>query len=108
MAFTIPNSIQKSENACGLVEKTASDSRDAEDGVAFHKHCQRTVLSAYSGREGATWPAIESLELNLSNLPLGWIDYFKHSDSENNITYDFIAILKILNDVAASGKTFNL
>jgi len=108
MAFTIPNSIQKSENACGLVEKkTAWDSREAEDGVAFHKHCQRTVLSAYGGGQGATWSAIESLDL--SNLPSGWIDYFKHtSDSENNMTYDFAAILKILNDVAASGKTFNL
>lgn len=88
MAFTIPNSIQNSENPCGLEEERTYESRDP---VAFHRHCQKTVLSAYGVQpqdspstdpdegEGLTWSEIKNLQLN--NLPnfnadKGWIYYF--------------------------------
>lgn len=111
MAFTIPNPIQNSENPCGLEERTY----ESRDPVTFHRHCQKTVLSAYGIQpqdspstdpdegEGLTWSTIR--ELQLSNLPnfndnlrQGWIYYF--TNNHNNITQDLASILQIIDKVA--------
>ena len=72
--------------------------------VDYHKHCQKTVLSAYGtdGR-GATWGVLSNL--SLPNLPANWLNYYKENNPPN-ITYDFAATLKIINNyLKLSGGT---
>lgn len=73
-----------------------------ESEIAYHRHCQATVLAAHgvTGSIGATWSTISNLVSDLTNLPENWINHF--NDNNSNITEDFAAILEILN--ASIGK----
>lgn len=66
-----------------------------EDNIQFHKHCQKTVLSAFGpDGTGATWDKIYAL--NLPNLVGNWRAEFERNTE--NITQDLASILKIVND----------
>lgn len=84
-------------------------SRDGESTtvVPNHRHCQSTVCAAAGHQEdGSTWGAINNQD-NFTNLPSNWKDKFASnisSQGKNNITYDFVAILQILNQVAGDIK----
>ena len=57
------------------------------DSDHFHRHCQKTVCSAYGNAngEGATWYWINDLTLpKLTNICSSWKDLFKRND--DNIT----------------------
>lgn len=107
MEFTIPNLIDEKKQ---LNQSVQAGTRDAEatnetdDTIPFHRHCQKTVLSAYGHDENGTpWQTIK--ELQLANLPPNWIDKF----SENvNITDDLAEILSIVNEVAGYKGSFTL
>ena len=81
-------------------------SRDV--GVPFHRHCQKTVCSAYQGGNGLTWPTIDILTLdNLSFITEGWKSYF--TGDSDNMTDDLASILKLIDKVAGNvAKNWNL
>lgn len=67
--------------------------------IPFHKHCQKTVLSA-SGMNGSgkTWSEISNLGNLLTNLPNNWIgEFFKPN---TNMTQDLAGILQLINWVS--------
>lgn len=70
--------------------------------IEFHRHCQATVLSANGtgSQNGESWYIINELSGKLSNLPNGWIDYFKQN--KQCITEDFASILNIINNVSGN------
>ena len=73
--------------------------RDGESStIPFHRHCQKTVLSAYGPNgNGATWNILDSQEFD--NLPADWKTRFMHT-SDINITSDLKAILSLIDEVA--------
>lgn len=83
-----------------VVERATNEASDSEI-PPFHRHCQKTVCSAYSyNGTGKTWDVIYSQRSNLTNLPTNWIRYFTRNDE--NITQDLESILELINDVAAT------
>ena len=75
--------------------------------VPFHRHCQKTVCSAYSyNGTGKTWDVIYSQRSNLPNLPTNWISYFTRNDE--NITQDLEAILELINAIAGRHAQFTI
>ena len=82
-------------------ESSDESSNETSDEIAFHRHCQKTVCSAYGyNGAGKTWDVIYSQRSNLTNLPTNWIRYFTRNDE--NITQDLESILELINDVAAT------
>lgn len=76
--------------------------------IQFHRHCQKTVCSAYSNGQGATWNTINLLSssLNLPNLDeKPWIESFQ---SCNNITDDLAVILKLINQIYQNSQPSTL
>ena len=77
---------------------TSEESQRAANVVAFHKHCQRTVLSAYGPEgEGATWNVINGV--TGEHLPTNWKEGFRNTE---NITQDLASILRLMDNVAES------
>lgn len=66
--------------------------------IDYHKHCQKTVLSAFGPNgQGATKDVIEALAsplTGLKNLPSGWLELYR--ENTKNVTEDFAATLKII------------
>ena len=71
MAFTIP---YLTDNKLNSVQTRAGDANamaEEDDEVKFHRHCQKTVLSAYGlDGQGLTWNILT--RNNFSNLPSDW------------------------------------
>lgn len=95
MDITIPNNYSihaRPGNAAAM---------ESQPTIDFHKHCQRTVCSAfgYNGA-GATWDEINNLQSSdVPYFPSDWKDYFTRNTQ--NITQDLAAILKLINKTAA-------
>lgn len=82
-----------------VVERATNGEADPE--IPFHRHCQKTVCSAYGyNGAGKTWDVIYSQRSNLTNLPTNWIRYFTRNDE--NITQDLESILELINEVAGT------
>ena len=113
------------ENDEKLVERAANGD-DAStttidwDSDHFHRHCQKTVCSAYGDNgNGATWLTLSpNPETNwgddLTNLQqvtangsyVHWQQYFTRNT--NNITQDLRSILELIDAVAAGIGGFTL
>lgn len=75
----------ETDGSLGVVRATNGSS--TVDEIPFHKHCQKTVCSAYQGGDGYTWNIIDTLTLdNLSFIDVdgGWKSFFTRND--DNIT----------------------
>lgn len=108
MNITIPNS----KNPSTPMARPASEVSD-EPPVDFHRHCQKTVCSAYGyGGSGATWDILAGSsnpesDMGLPNIQEALsgsetvISYF-NNNQHNNITYDLRAILELIEKVAAT------
>ena len=84
---------------------------DGSETIPFHKHCQKTVCSAYGYQgQGKTWNVLYDQRNNLVNLGSDWINFFNgHGEDNENITYDLLAILKLINRLATTvGKKWTL
>ena len=80
--------------------------QDEEEEVKFHRHCQKTVLSAYGpDGHGLTWNILAN-HTDWTNLPNNWKDYF--TDNTSNITQDLEAILELINIIAGNKGSFTL
>jgi hypothetical protein len=110
MAITITDGYMDGEKQVSrLVEEQQS-----RDPVSFHKHCQKTVCSAfgYNG-QGATWNILSD-NTDAGNMNLTHIQSLLNSNetvrgffsnNENNITEDLRSILELM-DLLAS-KSIN-
>lgn len=68
MAFTIPD---LTDNKLNSVQTRDGEQAAADEEVKFHRHCQKTVLSAYGpDGQGLTWNILT--RNNFSNLPDDW------------------------------------
>lgn len=110
MAFTIPNLV--GQQASNLQARTAGTNEE----IKFHRHCQKTVLSAYGLEgQGATWDTLHpnsNDDLQYLNNIVGenrkWWNLFEH---EENITQDLRSILELLNNLVGiymRGKSFSI
>ena len=89
----------------------AAATSDGSETIPFHKHCQKTVCSAYGYQgQGKTWNVLYDQRNNLVNLGSDWISFFNgHGEDNENITYDLLAILKLINRLATTvGKKWTL
>ena len=108
MNITIPNS----KNPSTPMARPALEVND-ESTVDFHKHCQKTVCSAYGYEgSGATWDILAGSsnpesDMGLPNIQDALsggetvISYF-NKNGHTNITYDLRAILELIEKVAAT------
>lgn len=102
MAFTIPD---LTDNKLNSVQTRDGDQPATDDEVKFHRHCQKTVLSAYGpDGHGLTWNTINNL--NLPYLPENWRNNF--TSNTNNITEDLKALLNLINWTAGQKGSFTL
>lgn len=114
----IPAQVGNSEEimAISTTERGTRDAiiRDGDlDEIPFHRHCQKTVCSAYQGGSGFTWNTIDTLSLpNLLFLDTQgrhevWKEYFTANESEN-ITDDLASILRLIDKVAGRKHEFSI
>ena len=97
MAITLPTSIDNDRTDITSASNVQQRGGVVEE-VAFHKHCQKTVLSAYGiNGQGATWDVISGLPL--SNLGENWLDKFQGTDHKT-ITDDLASILVLVDGLA--------
>lgn len=90
MAITILNDM-----GCNLSPRPGEAT--SSEQVAFHRHCQATILSAYGpGGNGATWSILS--ELDLPHINSNWKDMF--TGNQTNITEDLKSILLLIDQVA--------
>ena len=102
MAFTIPD---LTDDKLNPVQTRNGDQPATNDEVKFHRHCQKTILSAYGpDGNGLTWNTINNLDL--PNLPATWRDNF--TSNTNNITEDLKALLNLINDTAGKKGKFTI
>lgn len=122
MATENTKEINKEVQCCEL--DTTPQARDlvvseragAADPIPFHRHCQKTVCSAYGyNGNGATWKTLSPPEEvnDLANLNLGlqtgetWISKFQLN--RDNITQDLRTILELIDATAGYiAKDWNL
>lgn len=107
MNTTIPNS-----SGDDMPTTFHQTTRAGEDPVKFHRHCQKTVCSAYGySGSGATWNILAGSDNPSTNMGLPniqdalsgsetVISYF-NNNQHNNITYDLRAILELIEKVAS-------
>ena len=74
--------------------------------VDFHRHCQKTVLSASGTTKGSgkTWSTISDLSSSLTHLPDGWVNTYFYNNTQN-ITQDFASVLKLLDNTTGELKS---
>lgn len=122
MATENTKEINKEVQCCGLDTTpqaralVVSERAGAADPIPFHRHCQKTVCSAYGyNGNGATWETLSPPEAvnDLANLNLGlqtgetWISKFQLN--RDNITQDLRTILELIDATAGYiAKDWNL
>ena len=95
-----------------LVRDEIVSTRNSDPPIPFHKHCQKTVCSAYGGYNGrgATWDTLyhggeDDLKNIQSYVPSDrkWYNYFMAN--KDNITQDLRSILELINLIAGKVAT---
>ena len=92
-----------------LVRDAIVQTRSSEETIPFHRHCQKTICSAYGPNgNGLTWNILyRGGENDLANIQSyvsqsssgsEWYNYF--TGNEDNITQDLRSILELINIIA--------
>ena len=101
---------QRPGDAAAMEEGNEADTNNVSQEIPFHKHCQRTILSAL-GHQGDTLAQnlFDDAEAELLNLTVDWKDEFTGNDT---LTQDLLGVLKVvdktLGQFTASGGTANV
>lgn len=93
----------KYNDIVGMGGGTQSRDSGSSGTVAYHRHCQATILPAYGTENGngLSWGIIQGLKDELTNLDKvapGWLDKFR--GNTQNITQDLAGLLQVTNQVA--------